>query len=107
MSGDSQLPPSALATDLPLCFHFDFKRSGLLTTAALGEQSESRKSKLFPEPLSLFDSAPSSSQTLSTQVIKADESLMTNAQEYQLWLYFDLLGKTDYKVQGALAGYPM
>jgi len=42
-------------------------------------------------------------------MLKADESLMTNAQEYQLWLYFDLLDKTDYTatapLKGALTGY--
>ena len=56
MKGDSQLPPSVLATGLPLCFHSDFTRSRLLVTAALGEQSESHKSKSLPEPLSLSDS---------------------------------------------------
>ena len=52
---------------------------------------------------------PTSNQILSIQMIKADESLMTNAQEYQLWLYFDLLDKTDYTatapLKGALTGY--
>ena len=39
-------------------------------------------------------------------MIKADESLMVNSQEYQIWLYFDLLDKTEYTAQAALTDYP-
>ena len=50
--------------------------------------------------------SPTSNQNLIIQMIKDDETLMTNTKDYQLWLYFDLLDMPDYSAQTALQGYP-